>query len=317
MMRRSRPLRPHRREDGQILVVFAGALVAIVAVAGLVLDGGRAFALRRGGQNVADLAAVAGATAYLNATGTPGERASEARIAAVEIADLHGYAISADDVLVSPILGGATVTVPTTRLQENFFARLVGQPTWTVSTDATAMASDSPNGVDGAMPLIFNEELWQAGGPEPNIEMSFEPPDPGNEDVPQDADQFNWTIYCTANGNPCNANTNGVREIIEGFGEKRTIWLDDPIGPLNAGAHTALYTALAAHVGKDMPVAVVDDDGKTQGWAMFRLTGSQGGSVKQIRGYFVGPVVAPPFKVGDGVPPGNPVFGAYVLKLVD
>jgi len=317
MTRRFRLPLPHRREDGQILVVFAGALVAIVAVAGLVLDGGRAFALRRGAQNAADLAAVAGATAYLNATGTPGERESEARDAAMDIAGLHGYAAGEVTVSVSPIPGGATVTVSTTRPQENFFARLVGQPTWTVSTDATAMASDSPNGVDGAMPLIFNEELWQAGGPEPNIEMSFEPPDPGNEDVPQDADQFNWTIYCTANGNPCNANTNGVREIIEGFGEKKTIWLNDPIGPLNAGAHTALYTALAAHVGKDMPVAVVNDEGKTQGWAMFRLTGSTGGSVKQIRGYFLGPVVAPPFTVGDATPPGNPVFGAYVLKLID
>jgi len=326
MTRRFRLSLPHRREDGQILVVFAGAMVAVVAVAGLVLDGGRAFALRRGGQNVADLAAVAGATAYLNASGTPGERESDAKVAAMDIAGLHGYSAGEVTVSVSPILGGATVTVSTTRPQENFFARLVGQPTWTVSTDATAMASNSPNGAAGAMPLIFNEDLWLPGGPEPNIEQAFDLPDPGNEDVPQDPDQFNWTVYCTANGqdidgdgdpNNCNANSNTVREIIEGFGRRETIYLDDEIAPLNAGAHTALFNALAAHVGKDMPVAVVNKDGETKGWAMFRLTGSTGGSVKQIRGYFYGPYAAPPFTVGGDGPAGNPVFGGYVLKLVD
>lgn len=328
-MRRFRRLLPRRRDDGQILVVFAGALVAITAVAGLVLDGGRAFALRRGGQNVADLAAVAGATAYLNATGTHDARAAVATAAATGIATLHGYGTGSPgsvSVSVSPILGGATVTVGTTRPQENFFARLVGQPTWTVSTDATAMASDSPNGVGGAMPIIFNQELWEAGGPEPYVEMSFDLPENGNEDVPQDGDEFNWTVYCTANGQDadgdgdpdnCNANSNKVREIIEGFGRREIIYLDDEIAPLNNGAHTTLFTALAAHVGKDMPVAIVNDDGEAQGWGWFRLTGSTGGSVKQISGYFLGPYAAPPFVVGDDHPAGNPVFGAYVLRLVD
>ncbi len=49
-----------RREPGQIIVIFALALVVIVAMVGLVLDGGSTFAQRRTQQNAADLAALAG-----------------------------------------------------------------------------------------------------------------------------------------------------------------------------------------------------------------------------------------------------------------
>ena len=48
----------------------------------------------------------------------------------------------------------------------------------------------------------------------------YQLPGTGNEDVPQDATQFNWTIFCTASGNPCNANSNDVRDIINGGGSE-------------------------------------------------------------------------------------------------
>ena len=53
------------RERGQIIVIFALALVAIVAMVGLVLDGGSAFAQRRDEQSAADLSALAAANAYM------------------------------------------------------------------------------------------------------------------------------------------------------------------------------------------------------------------------------------------------------------
>ena len=57
------PMKPHRSsaERGQILVLFALALVAIIGMVGLVLDGGSAFAQRRVEQNAADVAALAAA----------------------------------------------------------------------------------------------------------------------------------------------------------------------------------------------------------------------------------------------------------------
>src|SRR5260221_3885032 len=53
-------------ERGQILAIFALAMVTIVAMTGLVLDGGFTFVQRRDQQNVADAAALAAAYAYGN-----------------------------------------------------------------------------------------------------------------------------------------------------------------------------------------------------------------------------------------------------------
>ena len=52
-----------RSERGQIIVIFALALVAMIAMVGLILDGGAAFAHRRDEQTASDLAALAGAYA--------------------------------------------------------------------------------------------------------------------------------------------------------------------------------------------------------------------------------------------------------------
>ena len=54
---RSRPA----QQSGQILAIFALALVAIVAMVGLVVDGGFTFVQKRDQQNVADAAAMAAA----------------------------------------------------------------------------------------------------------------------------------------------------------------------------------------------------------------------------------------------------------------
>ena len=50
-----------RRANGQIIVLFALALTAIVLFVGLVIDGGNALAKRRDSQNASDFAALAGA----------------------------------------------------------------------------------------------------------------------------------------------------------------------------------------------------------------------------------------------------------------
>src|SRR4051794_13084268 len=90
-MHRARPSTPamdrRGRESGQVLVIFALALIAIVAMTGLVLDGGSTFVQRRDQQNVADAAALAAAYAYA----TTGSTAS-ASTAAQMIATDNGFA---------------------------------------------------------------------------------------------------------------------------------------------------------------------------------------------------------------------------------
>ena len=64
----SRPGGRRRRERGQVLVIFAGGLLALLAIAAIVIDLGFVFMLRRMEQNVADPAAIAAAR-YIRANG--------------------------------------------------------------------------------------------------------------------------------------------------------------------------------------------------------------------------------------------------------
>ena len=57
------PRDERRSEHGQLIVVFALALFAILAMAGLLVDGGRAWSDKRLAQNAVDMAALAAAKA--------------------------------------------------------------------------------------------------------------------------------------------------------------------------------------------------------------------------------------------------------------
>jgi Flp pilus assembly protein TadG len=315
-----------RRDRGQVLVIFVVALVAICGMVGLVLDGGSAFAQRRTEQNVADLAAMAGATAYLNTTGDPATKLAAAEAAARTIATDNGFTHGTDNVVVN-VTAAATslagsVQVDITKPHRNNFAAIMGMATWPVSVTATAVSSDSPNAANGAMPLLFNEEAFPGAicdesGPTPCVPEVYQLPGTGNEDVPQDATQFNWTIFCTASGNPCNANSDGVRELIDGNGTATTVTLDDDIGPLNAGSHTTLFMALEAYTSGVFPVPIVDDDGNMVGWAYFKLLAIEGNSEKVIRGYFVSPVNAEQLVVNPTGTGASLETGVYTIRLTN
>ena len=52
----------HSKRRGQAIVIIAGAMVALIALVALAIDGGNAYAQRRNAQNAVDGAAVAGIT---------------------------------------------------------------------------------------------------------------------------------------------------------------------------------------------------------------------------------------------------------------
>ncbi len=301
----------HQRQQGQALVLFTLVLVAVIAMTGLVLDGGSTYAQRRDMQNVADQAALAGAYAYVNG-------ASPLALAR-QTAGANGYVDSADETHVDVRLGtgaaGATlVTVDVSRPHRNFFSGVVGMPSWGVATTATAQAGP-PNGAMGAMPIIFNLDAFTG---DPYEDQTYDEPGTGTEDVPQGQSQFNWTVFCTANGNPCNANTSDVDGLINGQSHSTVVvTLSMAIGPLNAGSHTALFSDLAKHVDNAFPVAIVDNDGRMVGWAYFHLTGSAGGSSKNIRGRFVSPVNPAELRIVPHGGTGSSDFGSYSGRLVN
>ena len=314
-----------RGEKGQVIVIFALALVGIVAMVGLVLDGGSAFEQRREEQNVSDLAAMAGATAYINTTGDVAAKTAAADAAARYVATANGYTAGANSVVVNVATTGyatgATVRVSIKKAHANTFSGVVGMPTWDVATTAQAEVNERANGINGAMPLLFNSEAFptalcdeSSGTCVPEV---YQLPGTGNEDVPQDATQFNWTIFCQANGNPCNANSDGVRDLIEQEGEEDTVWIGDDIGPLNAGSHTTLFDAIGAHVGGIFPVPIVNDDGEMVGFAYFKLISVEGGSNKVIRGYFVSPVRGAELVFNQDHDEATLATGGILLELID
>lgn len=330
-----------RRESGQILVMFVLVVFVIIGVIGLVLDGGSAFAQRRNEQNVADLSAIAGATAYLNTQGGTAAKRNAADAAAITVAAANGYTPGANgttlDVQVTPGFGSADVRVNLASPHRNNFAALMGMPTWTVSVTATAQSSEAPNAAIGLMPLLFNEVAFNGAACDEAeggcVSSVFQLPGTGTEDVPQDATQFNWTVFCTANGDPdqdpltgnCNGNSSSVEALIEGNGDSTVVELSDDIGPLNAGAHTTLFNALSAYAPGIFPVPIVctisndptcPADGAMVGFAYFKILSVEGASEKVIRGYFVSPVNASQLVVSPGGGQAS-VDPQYFIKLIN
>ena len=203
------PVAPGSRrepERGQLLIVFALALTALVGMVGLIIDGGDTFLQRRDQQNVADAAAMAAGYAYVNG--------QDATAAAQTIATANGYPNGANSTTVTVTIGSTSITVDVSRPHRNYFAGLMGFASWGVSTTASVQAG-APNGAFGAMPLIFNKKaFYKLSNKNATNPANFDEPGSGNVDVPQTDASFNWTVYCTANGNPCNANSNTVADII-------------------------------------------------------------------------------------------------------
>jgi hypothetical protein len=301
-----------RRDGGQILVIFALALTAIVAMTGLVLDGGSTFVQRRNMQNVADNAAMAAAYAYGMGGGVSG-----AQSAAISTAASNGYTDGTGGVsltMFTNAAGGAgrTFEVTINAPHNNNFAGIVGMSTWQVSTTAKTKAG-WPNAVTGAMPIIFNQDAFDPNHSGIGNEITFSEPPVGSSDVPQDGTTFNWTMYC----DQCNADSNVVDDLIINGGLSTETTLSDKISPLNAGSHTTLYSDLALYgIGNEYPVPIVDDAGLMVGWAMFHVTGSIGGSTKSISGYFVSPINPNNFLIVDTAPAGGQ-FGGYSVKLIN
>ncbi len=323
-----------RGQRGQILVVFALAAVAIIASVGLVLDGGDTFAQRRTQQNAADIAALAGANTYFNASGNPTAKQTAALAAARTAATRNGYTHGQDGaavtVTVNPVSSGAMVTVDITRPHPNAFAGIVGIASWDVSVTAAAQAGTIDTGV-GSAPWILSINAFNTDGtPKYTTPTAF---GEANGDYPVSGLDVAWTDY---NGND-NVNTTEVSQIISGVNVvTSTFDVGQYLGQQNEGFHNSLFTDVNTYLaGKDVPVPVtgpcpagsVNTDGCFVGWAMFHVTSASGGSDKTITGYILGDFTSQPLTIGECTPaqqaadscgliPSSP-FGGYVVRLTE
>jgi len=134
-------------ESGQIIVLVAILMVGLVAVVGLVTDGGLVFSQRRDLQNAADAAALAGAmqideSAYRASSAVVlDERA--ARQAAVEYLEAEG------DITYVVVVRPARVEVSVSRRASTGFLQVIGIDSFEISAGASAAPR---HGVASAQP---------------------------------------------------------------------------------------------------------------------------------------------------------------------
>ena len=140
---------------GQVLLVFLGALLALLGVAALGIDVGYLYTVRHELQRCTDAGALAGASAFLSGNWSDGATRS--------VADGRARTFAAKDKVVAAILSSGSevavafpspnrVRVDATRNVNLFFARLFLGPTKTVTAYSIAEASVVDTNVKGLKP---------------------------------------------------------------------------------------------------------------------------------------------------------------------
>jgi hypothetical protein len=302
-------VRSHRRNSGQIIVMFALLLVPIIGGVGLVIDVGGAWGQQRSEQKIADTAALAGATAEtngatkggivdaawanacLNLTSNP--NASPCTLptgysVTVNIPPKSGaYApggsqsgpLSTND-CSTPALEPCWIEVVINGPHVNYFAAVFpGQGSWNVSTRGVAVGGIA-NGANGVAPMEFSYLAVKTGNKTNYCNPQGNKCGQHGDTWPVTGTQFNWTQFCIQSPNNCNVDTARIKAIINGdsiiYGvslQDLVVYLGMYLGPNNSGQHTDACTLLVKTYpnGADLPVAVVDQNGNLVGFWMWHF----------------------------------------------
>ena len=139
-------MKTQNSEKGQVLILIAFGIVALIGLTALAIDGGRAFEDKRHAQNAADTAALSGALAY--------QQSGDITIAATNRATSNGYTHNGTTQLVSVNItdiaagsgkcpgnaAGKEITVSITSTINTTFARVLGRSDMTSSVTAVTHA---------------------------------------------------------------------------------------------------------------------------------------------------------------------------------
>jgi len=305
-------------ERGQILVIFAGGLVALLILVGLVIDTGVAFRERRTAQNISDLAAMAGTRVVANYYLTPAAGITGAHVHAaidesvrvngceapcawtasyVTPAGTGNTAVVGAVASSGPIPSGAQgVTVNTDRRPGTFFVKLIGMNEWQVGAAGTALTSqlsDPPPGI--LIPIGIFDADYETG-----LQYTLTEGDqgPGN---------FGWISWFGSPSSPvlvnslCNPNNPAFTF---------PAWFDGATGVMNSsGARACLDGYIANETVVYVPIwRQTNDRGGSNlqyeitGVAAFVLTGYDRHAVS-VEGRFVEFYSYPSVPAGYGAPP--------------
>ena len=340
MIRRNGKHPATRGDSGQALVLFALSLTGLLAMAGLVVDVGGAWSQARTQQKVADVAALAGATAEAN--GAPRAQIIQT---AIDSAVANGFVASEVQVNIPPTSGkyapggsasGALSTndcsvpanypcwveVAVARDHANTFSRVVGINSFAVTTRGVAVGGIANSVTNGIAPLMINYKSVTGSG---SNQAMFCDPQPSkcspNSSWPTLAGQFAWTTYCVTQAN-CNVSSAEAMAIINGGNFQISVTKGMYLGPHNNGQKTSVCMALLAQYpnGGDFPIAINDDNGNLVAFWMWHLdtanSSCQGNAGEQLSGWFVNDLTATlPLSITAGG--GTATFGQQVVRLVE
>ena len=268
---------------GQMLVLFALTLSVIILVVGLVIDAGNALVQRRGSQNAADFAAMAGARIVAEYVGGDTTNGIDANVRAaidnairINGAEALTYDapngpryIDEDGALLGFVNTGAIpsnaagVTLSANRTWRPYFLGIIGQTSWSASAVATATGGFSvgPPPAGTIFPAGISTSFFQTypfcSGPVSSDPTSACYPQhltPGNLNVPGG---FGWLAFgCDGYGLGQDPPAN-----IGGCGNDRP-FLDLEIGPPSNsfGCCTQVGLAGSADLIKSIPGNKVSAD---------------------------------------------------------
>ena len=276
------------RERGQIIVIFALALVAIIAMVGLVLDGGSAFAQRRdraersrpgrpGGRQRLHAQLRHGAARRSCPDRRRGERvhrtARTASSSTSRITTTNG----------AEVTGRHQRAAPQQLRRDRRDADLARSPRPRRHRPAIP---DTANGA-GADHLqhrrirIRRASRWRPTGTRPPLRLR-------RDQRRHPGERGRHRLDRTTG--PGNVDSDDVRDIIDGHQLviTKTIAFGEYIGQHNNGNHTTLFGDINDNLaGTNVPVPVVDHNGNFQGWATFHVVSADGRHQQAHQGYFV------------------------------
>ena len=301
-----------RRDEGQVTVLTAIFIVALLGMAGLVLDVGSWFRQQRFSQTTVDASALAGAQSL------PSD-ATTARSLATSFAAKNGGVAGATITISTKWAPDDQITVDQTAPANGFFSRLFGISTVSVHAHASAV-SEVPTSAFGVAPIVVDLSHKMLSGPGcPCFNIPTTIP-LGKKGVPG---AFGMVDLDTHNGN---TGSSVLADWIQhGYGDYLPLgnYDSDPGAKFDS---SQIQAALQLRYGSDLLFPVFDSLGgnganatyHVVGWASFHLTLSQaGGNSGTLSGYF-------DRVIWDGIVPKNgppnpaiPDLGVRSVALID
>ena len=138
-------LNKHHLEQGQILVIVAIMMFALIAMTALIIDGGSLMSNRRTAQAAADAGALAGAQCICTGDCPGGSPEGTAKLYATNNGAEADTAVS---------VSGGEVTVLATVENASFFANIFGEENLTATAEAVAICSPPSLG-NSPLPVAF------------------------------------------------------------------------------------------------------------------------------------------------------------------